>query len=389
MKYDFRADNIRDLSAYCFMFFLALLPVFTEVGKVNNLFHASIILMAFFLLIKSKDKLDFLSDFDKDLFWGLILISVFLFYFSLSNLWSSNPENFFSSFKHTFYLLFFVSMVSYVVNNRSILTLHYLIFSGCFVLLILTFLLVDKNTLLTNRLERGFSLAPSNVIDLGGYFAIGIISCLIIIRETGKHWLYFAAILLFIGLLLTQSRGPLLALCVAMLLLVTKYKNVHLKHIIYLALSLLIIFLFMQLTGYGSEFYSRMTDSYKQSFIRFGIWENAFTLAKEHFWFGWGFDKQLEFTNSIGQNITTTHSVYFSTFLKGGVIGVLCLIALILWGLSQAYKRYHEAMALEAVLYIFSLLYFLTQGMFVLGSPGEAWMLFWLPLAVVAAKRKA
>ena len=80
MKYDFRADNIRSLSAYCFMFFLALLPVFTEVGKVNNLFHASIILMAFFLLIKSKDKLGFFTDFDKDLFLGLILISVFLLY---------------------------------------------------------------------------------------------------------------------------------------------------------------------------------------------------------------------------------------------------------------------------------------------------------------------
>ncbi|HCW97904.1 MAG TPA: lipopolysaccharide biosynthesis protein, partial [Pantoea sp.] len=156
--------------------------------------------------------------------------SLFLFYFSLSTFWSVGQGTFTSALKHSIYILFFMLMINHVVKNYGVLRLHVLIFAATFTLLILTFIFVDKSTLLTGRLENGFFSAPSNVIDLGGYFAIGIISAFIIARETSKYWVYLPASLLFIGLLLTQSRGPLLALLVSSFLLFAKYKHIHLRH---------------------------------------------------------------------------------------------------------------------------------------------------------------
>jgi len=376
--------RIVTVASCSFMIFLFLMPLFTSQGKVNNFFYLSLILMAVVFLVDRQR----LQNFIQDAKTPLLFISAFLFYFSLSTFWSTGEGTFTSALKHSFYILFFILMINHVVKNYGILRLHSLIFAAAFTLLLLTFIFVDKSTLLTGRLENGFFGAPSNVIDLGGYFAVGIISAFIIARESGRHWIYFPASLLFIGLLLTQSRGPLLALIVSSFLLFAKYKHIHLRHILSTLGGLVIIGLFFYFTGYGSEYSQRLIDAYQQSYVRFGIWQHTLELVEQRPWFGWGFDKTLSFRNSLGAVVTTTHSVYFSTLLKGGVVGLILLAGVVSAGLGCAWRRFHEAMALEAMLYLFSLMFFITQGMFVIGSPSEAWMLFWLPLAVAMASRR-
>lgn len=374
-----------NIASFSFMAFLFLMPLFTSQGKVSNFFYLSFILMACVFLVDRQRFKNFISDVKKP----LLFTSLFLFYFSLSTFWSVGQGTFTSALKHSIYILFFMLMINHVVKNYGVLRLHALIFSATFTLLILTFIFVDKSTLLTGRLENGFFSAPSNVIDLGGYFAIGIISAFIIARETSKYWVYLPASLLFIGLLLTQSRGPLLALLVSSFLLFAKYKHIHLRHILSTAGCIVIIAFFFYWTGYGSEYTQRLIDAYQQSYVRFGIWQHTLELAEQKPWFGWGFDKTLSFRNSLGAVVTTTHSVYFSTLLKGGIVGLILLAGVIMAGLGCAWRRFHEAMALESMMYLFSLMFFITQGMFVIGSPSEAWMLFWLPLAVTMADRRA
>lgn len=372
-------------ASLCFMAFVFLMIVFTDQGKVNNFFYLTFILMAFVLLVERKRIGAFLADVKTP----LIIVGVFLLYFSLSTLWGNKKQDFASALKHGFYLLFFIAMLNHVIKQYGVLTLHRIIFAATFTLLVLTFIFVDKSTLLTGRLENGFFSAPDNVIDLGGYFALGIISALIISRETGKHWISFPASLLFIGLLLTQSRGPLLALIVSSFMLFAKYKHIHFRHILSTVGCVAIIGLFFYFTGYGHEYVQRLVDAYQQSYVRFGIWNHTLELVAQKPWFGWGFDKTLSFRNSLGAVVTTTHSIYFSALLKGGIVGFLLLAGVIVVGLRSAWRRFHEAMALEAMLYLFSLMFFITQGMFVIGSPNEAWVLFWLPLAIALAGRRA
>ncbi|RPE00995.1 O-antigen ligase family protein [Candidatus Pantoea deserta] len=372
------------IASFSFMVFLFLMPMFPSQGKVSNFFYLSLILMAIvFLADRQRFKV-----FIQDLKLPLLAVSLFLLYFSLSTLWSDGEGKLSSALKHGIYILFFLLMINHLIKNYGVLTCHSLIFASTFTLLILTFIFVDKSTLLTGRLEHGFFSAPSNVIDLGGYFAIGLISAMIIARESGKHWAYLPASLLFIGLLLTQSRGPLLALIVSSFLLFAQYKHIHLRHILSIAACVVVIGLFFYCTGYGGEYSQRLIDAYQQSYVRFGIWHYAVEVAEQKIWFGWGFDKTLSFTNSLGAVVTTTHSVYLGTLLKGGIVGLVLLAGIIVAGLRCAWRRFHEAMTLEAMLYLFSLMFFITQGMFVIGSPSESWMLFWLPLGIAMAGRR-
>lgn len=379
-----RCESLKPVALISFMSFLLLLPIFTGVGKVNNLFHISIISAMIYIFLTRN------NIFNQDGLSGksLGVVLIFLLYYSLTNLWSADPSNIESTLKHSMYFVFFILMFNRCIVKYGVLKVHLVIFMGCITLFMLTILFVDKSTILTNRLESGFLYAPKNVIDLGGYFAIGILSGLIVARESGKLWVFIPAAFLFIGLLLTQSRGPLLALIVSLLVLFAKYKNMHLRHFLYIFLVAVIISLFFFFTDYGNEFYQRMLSSYQQSFIRFGIWKFAFEQGLHHPVFGWGFDKEIRFINSIGQHVTTTHSIYFSAFLKGGVVGVFFLLALMITGLINAYKKFHQGAGLEASIYLFSLMFFITQGMFVIGGPGESWILFWLPLAIVLSNRQ-
>lgn len=371
------------IASYAFMVFLFLMPVFTTRGEGNRFFYLSLILMLVAWFIKREDFKRLIADIKVP----LLCASLFLFYYSISNIWYGNPINTVSTLKHSVYLLFFLIMINHLVKKYGVLLLHCLIFCSVFSLFILTLIFVDKGTLLTHRLNFGFYAAPPNVIDLGGYFAIGIISALIIARETGRHWIYLPASLLFIGLLLTQSRGPLLALIVSAVILLFKFRHLHLKHVMYAITSFIIIGLFFVLTDYGQEYSQRLMNAYQQSFVRFGIWQYAIDVIQQKLWFGWGFEKEIAFKNSLGQSIRTTHSLYISSFLKGGIIGVMLLVGLIIAGLRSAWMRFHQSMALESMLYLFSLLFYVTQGMFVIGSPTEFWVLFWLPLGVVMASR--
>lgn len=77
---------------------------------------------------------------------------------------------------------------------------------------------------------------------------------------------------------------------------------------------------------------ARIEKSYSQSFIRFGIWEDTLSYVQQRPWFGWGFAQELNFVNAIGQRVHTTHRLYLATLLKGGTVGELLLLTVIVYG---------------------------------------------------------
>lgn len=381
----FLKNNLSErIASFSFMSFIFLLVIFTDIGKINNLFYISFISMALYVFSLKRRN----TALEKINWRPYIFVGIFLFYYSLSNFWSGNPSNFFSTLKHSFYLLFVLYICNHIINRYGSVAFFSVIFSASLILLALTMFMVNKSHLLSGRLGHAFFAAPPNVIDLGGYFAIGILSGLIVARESGRHWIYFLCALLFIGLLLTQSRGPLLSLLIALAITLTNYKKYHIKSITYIMLAIVIIGIFFFVSDYGHQFWLRIIASYKQSFIRFGIWEHGIKEGLTHPFFGWGFDKELRFINSIRQPVTTTHSVYVAAFLKGGLAGLALLFVVIASALLQAYKKFRHGKELEAALYIFSLVFISTQGMFVISGPAEMWILFWIPLAVVLTKQE-
>jgi len=381
----FNKKSVPLLMIFMFSLFLFCLPVFGGQKLVNNLFHASLVLLIGSAIIyrksicqeviKNKDYQSFKN--------GMIFISIFLLYFSLSGLWSEEPLNISSEISHSLYIIAFIIIFKIASERLSRVQIYSILAVSITLLCILTLYFADKNRIFSSRLNRSFVWAPSNVIDLGGYFAIGILLISMIIRDTGKKWLYFPALVLFAGLLLTQSRNPLFSLILVSLPLLLSFKKINRYNVkvilpILVAISAVVIFMY-----YNSSLFSRIGQSYHSSFVRFGIWQNAFDLFLQKPVFGWGFDKNLNFINSLKQHITTTHSLYFAVLLKGGIVGMITFLLMIGYSLKVAISALRKGYALECSLFIFSLLFYATQGMFVIGNPDISWILFWLPIAII------
>jgi O-antigen ligase len=93
------------------------------------------------------------------------------------------------------------------------------------------------------------------------------------------------------------------------------------------------------LTPVGDLLLARFEEMGTQSGLRFSIWRHTLAEIADHPWLGRGFDYGLEFINYSGEHITTTHSVYLGSLLKGGIIGLLLLLAVIASGLWRAWPR--------------------------------------------------
>ena len=373
------------LMVFMFSLFIFCLPIFGGQKLVNNLLHGSLILFIGTIIvyrnsicaeiIKNKEYQSYKN--------GMIFISIFLLYFSLSGIWNEKPLDISSEISHSLYIIAFIIIFKIAIERLNRVRVYSILATSITILCILTLYFSDKSHIFSSRLSRSFTWAPSNVIDLGGYFAIGILLIFMIIRDTGKKWLYLPALVLFFGLLLTQSRNPLFSLILVSLLLLLSLKKInryHIKNIISILIAISIVVIFMY---YNSSLFTRISQSYNSSFVRFGIWQNAFELFLQKPILGWGFGKNLDFINSLKQHITTTHSVYFAVLLKGGIIGMITFILMIGYSLKITLSAFRKGYALECSLFIFSLLFYATQGMFVIANPDTSWMLFWLPVAII------
>ena len=87
---------------------------------------------------------------------------------------------------------------------------------GITVSLSLWTLIIDHTLVLTERAVSPENPGPTNVIDLAGYCGIGILICGMLLKEKpASHWLYLPVVIMLVMLLLTQSRGPIIALVLA------------------------------------------------------------------------------------------------------------------------------------------------------------------------------
>ena len=135
------------------------------------------------------------------------------------------------------------------------------------------------------------------------------------------------SIIPLITLFCTQSRGPLIALCIALSTIFLI--RAHRKH---LALSIILVGLLVaSLIGYNALKNTAFIE--RQSGGRTEIWLAAFNQIKEHPIIGHGLANKTiyTYTNPYHQieRVGHAHSLYLSTLIQGGIIGLALLIGLI------------------------------------------------------------
>ncbi|MFU2315374.1 O-antigen ligase family protein [Rahnella sp. PCH160] len=379
MMHFLKRINAEHLYYLFFTLFLFFSAIFCGYTRSTNLFHLSGIIFLF-LIFRNKAFRDNLLH-KKQMLYGLVFCSIYLVYFSLSTLWGDIPSNLESALTHSLYILIFVAMVATILSSeKRDIALAAIIFG--FVALALFLIVVDYQNLLTNRLDSSLSPGPSNVIDVGGYFSIGVILSLLAFKESKKPVFIITASILFIALLLTQSRGPFIALMIS-LIVTSHYKILSRKNVFIAAIVLAVVITAMSYIGITEMVIERFQELSSQIYLRLSIWRHTFEVVSPDIIFGYGFDKSLNFINYSGEHITTTHSLYLGAMLKGGLIGLVSLLLLLGYIARRAFGYIKEDRRFEAAIFIFMLIFYVSQGMFNIGNPSECWYLFWFPIAVL------
>lgn len=291
-----------------------------------------------------------------------------------------------SALTHSAYILLYLAWLVTLLDGERRHQLQWAMLAGM-TALCLYLTLVDAPSIYYLRETTARNPGPSNVIDLAGYAAIAILLSLMIFRDTGqKAALCFIPPLLAF-MVLTQSRGPLIALALAVVVAMP-YRHRPGRWLWFLLPGALAVVLAVVYSAIGEMLLTRFGELYQQSFVRISIWRHSLALIEQAPFFGYGFDKQLNFLNYTGELNHTTHSLYLGALLKGGCVGFLLLLALLGYGARLAIAHWRTGRRWEAGLFLFMLVFYSSQGMFVIANPAEFWYLFWLPLALLLSQPK-
>lgn len=315
----------------------------------------------------------------------LAIISTLLF-FSISTLWSTEPDLLDKIKNSIFVLMLFISTieVSKNINYKQITsTLFYA--TSIFTILLITILLFKNDFVIPTESRLNLSilinLSENNPISSGIILGAIILVAVNKIKESTTLW-HLALITLvsssaLLLLILTKSRGPLIALAISLTILAILNKNK--KTYVYLTFGLLLMLTFLYLSNIVEMLSSRM----EQPNYRLWIWTYTIQSMENNWLFGHGLGSKaaIPLYNKDNELITTVshaHSSAFDSLRVGGLIGISLISTMTAYLLYKPLKRNHGWLFL--VLFIFGFICLSTNGKFPLIRPSIEWFGFWAPL---------
>ena len=366
-----------------FPLFLFFSAIFCMSTRTNNLLHLSILLLL--LSLVRQENRQALAGVLREQWQTWTLLAAFFIYYALSNVWGHTPQHIDSPITHGVYLPGYLLLMTMLLRDGRTRRLAMLAVVGGITVLSLWTLIIDHTLVLTERAVSPENPGPTNVIDLAGYCGIGILICGMLLKEKASHWLYLPVVIMLVMLLLTQSRGPIIALVLAVGC--TLHLHVFTRRNLLIAAALaVLVALLLVMTPVGDMLLARFEELGTQSGLRLSIWHHTLSEMASQPWLGRGFSYELDFINYSGEHITTTHSVYMGALLKGGIVGLLLLLAIIACGLWQAWRKRHTDSRYSLAILFYALVFMASQGMFIISNPRETWVLFWLPLGIALSK---
>ena len=222
-----------------------------------------------------------------------------------------------------------------------------------------------------------------------GALVIGV-CCLFAIdralHERERRRLYLVAAALCLGfILLTGSRGPLIAIAIAAAILALARgfsirRGVALAGGILGLVALIAIVVFVFQPTLSSEFLHRNLD---RPSYRLDIWTYTLSRVAEKPWFGHGLAAYLGMEQG---NFTFPHNIFLSTLFYSGIVGLVLLFALLaacFIGIIGNWRR--PAAPLLLALLVHAVIGGLTDLGQLTPGPAPLWIIFWLPIGFICA----
>ena len=188
-----------------------------------------------------------------------------------------------------------------------------------------------------------------------------------------------AVSVLWVALVFTGSRTPLVALgaCLIWLALMS-WKRRFVLIVVLAAGALLIAQAFFKLEGLVSRGMS----------YRPAIWAEALRQIKDRLWFGHGYSHpQIFLVEGISDFCCADpHNIELAVLFVGGIVGLLLWLAIYAVAFRYAWRnRASPAVLIASTLLVFGFVSGLTEGNSFFSRPKEHWFLIWIPFALLIA----
>ena len=121
---------------------------------------------------------------------------------------------------------------------------------------------------------------------------------------------------------------------------------------------------------------------------RLEVWEQILARTEGTLFFGKGISADRTFILTDGTKLLHSHNVYVGTIFNGGLMGLFLLLmlqALVLWEGLLCFLRENDFTYMALLLFAFICI--TTMNYRIISHPDVSWMYFWLPLALLAAKK--
>ncbi len=304
------------------------------------------------------------------------LLAIPMIFWSASNLWSAQPDNFQPFVRRSLVLFVFVLVVAHLVYRLGRDFTRYLDLAFGLVALaagmLLASLLFMEPQAPHWRLGDGTvfrrSLHASHFF--GCFAAYGIVRC-----YQQPDWRralpHLIGVLLCSGFVFsTESRGTIGSLVLIALLVsglwYRRWKDV---------LAILIV------VGVGTVLSYEALMARGTSY-RLEIWQQTWPIVQANFWGGIGLGVPLDVPYGGTFIAPHAHNLYLDLLARSGVVGLLLLLPIVLLVGWRALKPTREEQAYLAMT-VFFLLCMLTDVHKPINSPAPVFVIFWLPLTAL------
>lgn len=227
----------------------------------------------------------------------------------------------------------------------------------------------------------GFGLAEHPVIGATLY-GFALLAAAFVLLPRAKSWperlLWLAVVCLAAAfMMLTGSRGPLLALAAAVAVGLALADR-------RLAITLVVLFGAGLTIGLLADTLPILRITAGQSSGHLTVWPQALEAAVARPWFGYGSLADFAFTTT-NKPSRSAHNLLLSNQLYGGLPASLLLFALLGLALWHAFRLRNAGKEIYLMLLVFGLTASLFDSRSLLQNLGREWVTLWLPLALVTA----
>lgn len=318
----------------------------------------------------------------KELLREPIVIAALLFasWALLSLCWGPGDEGFLGNLKPPLHTLMLFAGCFLLVRYRSEI-IQPLLFTAAIVGLIAS---IYNLYVFAHTHQPGMRLIGGGAFDnsllsshLFGFFCAYWLSLSMTCKRPQILWLSIPAMaVMFIAVLATGSRTPLVALTLAALWLGFLCWNRR-------SVAMLLI-----LFGGGAAVVALFSDMIlaRGDSYRFEIWSVVLQKIAEHPWIGHGYDASMDIDVGIGYTLAEPHSFALGVLFYVGIFGFIPWLFFQAWGLLSSWRhRVQPLFIIASTWLVFGIGAGLTEGGGIISRPKEHWFLLWIPLALIAA----